>query len=99
MRTVTVRPTARETVAALRTIARLLGLDCAYARGGAFYFDLGGGWALGLFPDDAGRFRITALYGSTEVGRLWARSGDWGRLADLALGLRREIEALDAQRG
>lgn len=95
MRTVTsIRPTDRETVAALRLVGRALDLDCAYARDGAFYFDLGAGWALGLFPDDAGRFRLTALYGATEVGRLWSRSGDRGRLADLALTLRREIDAL-----
>lgn len=94
------RPLDRQTIAALRVVGRELDQGAAYVdRQGRFVFDLGDGWALRLSPDSAGRFRLDACYGSTEVGRLWALATDPRRLADLARGLRQEIEALSARRG
>jgi hypothetical protein len=92
----TATPTRRDTIKALRLVGRTLDVGCAHQRGGRFYFDLGGGWLLGLSPDDAGRFRVSALYGSTEVATLWSLAGDHDRLAALVLGLRNELAALHA---
>lgn len=93
----TAPPTRLQTVIALRIVARELGADCAFQRDGRFYFELGSeGWLLALSPDDAGRFRVAALYGSTEVGTLWGLAGDHGRLAALARSLRAEVAALVA---
>jgi hypothetical protein len=92
----TLRPLDRETVAALRMVGRVLGQDCAYVDGDRFVFPLGDEWALAISPDDAGRFRISACYGLTEVATLWSLAKDPRRLADLARGLRREIVALVA---
>jgi hypothetical protein len=77
-------------------VARTLDASCAYQRGGRFYFPLSDRWALAISPDDAGRFRIGAFYGSAEVATMWSRSEDWHRLADLVLALRTEIGALSA---
>lgn len=85
------RPLDRETVAALRLVGRVLDQDCAYVDGDRFVFPLGDEWAMAISPDDAGRFRISACYGTTEVATLWALAKDPRRLADLAGGLRREI--------
>jgi hypothetical protein len=94
------RPLDRQTIAALRVVGRELGCQAAYVDGrGRFVFVLGGAWALRFSPDSAGRFRLEACYGSTEVGRLWSLASDLRRLADLAQGLRQEIEALTAQGG
>lgn len=90
----TTKPLDRETVAALRVVGRVLGQDCAYVDGERFVFPLSDEWALAISPDSAGRFRISACYGLTEVGTLWALAKDPRRLADLAVGLRREIDAL-----
>lgn len=87
-------PTGRDTIAALRTVAHALGQDCAYQKGGSFYFPLDGPWTLGISPDDAGRFRVAAVYGRTEVGTMWGLAGDLGRLADLARTLHAEALAL-----
>lgn len=86
-------PTDRHTVAALRVVGRMLGTDAAFYRAGAFYFELGDGWVLRLSPDSAGRFRLAACFGATEVDTMWTRTGDWRRLADLALTLRSRIAA------
>lgn len=92
-------PTDRHTVAALRVVACVLGAGAAFYRDGSFYFDVGDGWLLRLAPDSAGRFRLAACYGATEVDRLWALAEDRRRLADLARGLRTEIAALVARKG
>lgn len=92
----TMRPTDPETIAALRFTARVLGHETAYVLDGRFYFPLGAGWSLAVSPDDAGRFRLGAFYGRTEVATLWCLTGDRRRLADLALGLRDELAALAA---
>lgn len=89
-------PNRLQTLTALRALARETGTSCAYQRGGRFYFELGGGWLLGLSPDSAGRFRVGAYYGATEVATLWATAGDLGRLAALARGLQAEVAALAA---
>lgn len=90
------QPLDRQTVAALRVVARVLDQDCAYVDDGRFVFPLDDGWALAIFPDSAGRFRISACYGRTEVATLWALAENPRRLADLAVGLRREVSALTA---
>lgn len=90
------QPADRETIAALVLAGRLLGADCAWQLDGKFYFPLGDGWAVGISPDDAGRFRVAAFYGRTEVATMWASNGDWDRLADLILALQAETAALAA---
>lgn len=95
--TTTNRPLDRDTVAALRLVGRVLGATCAYVDGERFVFPMSAGWALAISPDSAGRFRVSACYGRTEVDTLWSRAKDPRRLADLAEGLRREIDALVAQ--
>lgn len=86
-------PTRLQTLVALRVVARELGVDCGFQRDGCFYFEMGDGWLLGLSADDAGRFRLSALYGATEVGRLWTLAEDLGRLAALARDLRADVAA------
>lgn len=94
------RPLDRQTIAALRVVGRELGTQAAFVDDrGRFAFVVGDEWVLRLSPDSAGRFRLEACYGATEVGRLWSLATDLRRLADLARGLRQEIEALTAQRG
>lgn len=88
------RPLDKNTVAALRLLGRLLGEPCAYQLDGRFHFAVAPGWSLAVSPDDAGRFRLGAFYGAEEVATLWCLERDRRRLADLALGLRREIAAL-----
>jgi hypothetical protein len=90
-------PTDRQTVAALRTVADALGETCAYAYDGRFWFVVSDVWSLTLSPDDAGRFRLDACYGRTRVASLWCRAEDHRRLADLAVGLRVETDALTAR--
>lgn len=89
-------PTRLQTLIALRVLARETGAICAYQRDGRFYFELGGGWLLGLSSDSAGRFRVAAFYGATEVATLWVLAEDHDRLAGLVQGLRSEIAALAA---
>lgn len=88
------RPTDAQTIRALRTVARALDLQCASVVGGTYFFVVSDEWALSVRPDDAGRFRVGACYGSTEVATLWAVADDRLRLADLAGGFKAEIEAL-----
>jgi hypothetical protein len=88
------RPSDRDTISALRTVGRALGLDAAYWRDGAFWYVLSDSWALRLSPDSAGRFRLGACYGRTEVATLWALPGDLRRLALMARDLQAEVEAL-----
>ena len=88
------RPSSRDILKALHVVARITGSGAAFVRDGSYYFELGDGWLLSVSPDDAGRFRVGALYGSTEVARLWSLAGDHGRLAALARGLQTEIAAL-----
>jgi hypothetical protein len=89
-------PTSRDTIIALRVIARELGVDCAWAHADSFVFEIGGGWLLRVRPDDAARFRLSACYGSTEICRLWSLARDLGRLAALARDLRAEVAAQTA---
>jgi hypothetical protein len=89
-------PRDRDTITALRLVARALGAECAYWLDGRFWFPLSDSWALALSPDSAGRFRLAACYGRTEVATLWSLAGDWGRLADLAHDLLAETTALTA---
>lgn len=88
------QPLHHQTIAALRLVGRVLEQDCAYVDGARFVFPLGDEWALAISPDSAGRFRISACFGLAEVATLWALAENPRRLADLALGLRREITAL-----
>lgn len=89
-------PNTSETVTALRLAARETGRECAWSHDGRFYFELGDGWLLALSPDSAGRFRLGACYGATEVATLWCSARDLGRLAALVRGLGAEIAALAA---
>lgn len=89
-------PTDRETVTALRLIARALEQECAYAEDGRFWFPLSDTWALAVSAEAGGRFRLSACYGQTEVCTLWALAHDRRRLADMAQGLRAEVHALRA---
>lgn len=88
------QPTDAQTLRALRVVARALDVPCAHVIDGTYYFVVGEVWALALSPDDAARFRLRACYGATEVGSLWTRAEDLGRLADLAQGFKAEITAL-----
>jgi hypothetical protein len=90
------RPTDRELIRVLRRVALLLGNPPTFALGGRFFFVLGGGWALAISPDDAGRFRLGAFYGRREIATLWASTNDPGRLAALVLELRSEVSTLAA---
>lgn len=89
-------PTDRDTIDALRTIAGALDVSCAYWRSGRFWFLVSERWSLSVSPDSAGRFRLAACYGTTEAATLWASAHDRRRLADLALSLRAETDALTA---
>lgn len=91
------QPTDRQTVEALRTVGAALGATCAYAYDGAFWFVVSDVWSLTVSPDDAGRFRLDACYGRTIVASLWCRAEDHRRLADLAVGLRADTDALTAR--
>ena len=88
------RPTDAQTIRALRAVARALDLQCASVARGTYYFLVSDEWVLSVRPDDAGRFRVGACYGVTEVGTLWATADDQARLTELAVGFKAEIEAL-----
>lgn len=88
------KPTDAQTLTALKTVGHALGLSSSRVVRGVYYFIVSDSWALGLSPDDAGRFRLSALYGRTEVATLWALADDLGRLADLARGFKAEVDAL-----
>lgn len=88
------QPNIRQTIAALRVVGRALGATCAYAYDGAFWFEVSDVWSLTISPDSAGRFRVDACYGRTRVSSLWCRAGDHRRLAELAVGLRTQTDAL-----
>lgn len=90
----TMRPVDKNTITALRVVARALGQDCAFQHEGRFHFPVGGGFSLAVSPDDAGRFRVACFYGAEEVATLWSFERDLRRLADLALALREEVAAL-----
>lgn len=90
------RPSDRQTLAALRRVGGLLDCGAAFVRDGRFYFEVSDRWLLALSPDDAGRFRLGACYGATEVATLWVLAEDHDRLAGLVQGLRSEIAALAA---
>lgn len=92
----TPRPPDRDTIAALGLAGKLLGADCAWHLDGRFFFPLSDEWAVSISPDDAGRFRVGAFYGRTEVATMWASNGDWDRLADLILALQAETASLAA---
>lgn len=87
-------PTDAQTIRALRGVGAALATDCAWVVRGTYWFVVEDAWALGVQPDDAGRFRLRACYGAAEVATLWATADDLGRLADLARGFKAEIEAL-----
>ncbi len=87
-------PSTRRTIIALRLAARVLGTPSAVCHDGAFWFPLGDGWALGITPESAGRFRLVARYGAVDLDTLWVLPGDWRRLAYLAQGLRDETEGM-----
>lgn len=87
-------PTDKQTLGALRLVGEVLDVDCARVADHSYWFVVGECWALGVRPDDAGRFKLRACYGATEVATLWATADDLGRLADLARGFKAEIEAL-----
>lgn len=89
-------PTRLDMLIATRVAAHVLDAPVAFEVGGTAYFELGDGWLLGLSPDSAGRVRVLACYGSTEVATLWSRARDLGRLAALVRGLRAEVAALSA---
>ena len=80
----TALPSNRDTITALRVIARELGVDCAWSQDGAFVFEVSDGWLLRVCPDSADRFRLSACYGATEICSLWSRARDLRRLAALA---------------
>lgn len=88
------KPTDVQTIRALRDVARALDVPCAHVVGGVYYFVVSETWALGIWPDDAGRFRLSACYGEIEVARLWATVEDPRRLADLAQDFKAEVQAL-----
>jgi hypothetical protein len=92
-------PTDRQTVAALRVVGAALGQSAAYWHEGRFWFPLSETWALAISPDSAGRFRMEACYGTTEVARLWVLPGDRGRMARLAASLKVETLVHDDQVG
>lgn len=81
---------------AKRLVAHVLGVSSAFEYQGSTFFELGGGWLLGLSPDSAGRVRVAACYGATELATLWALAWDHGRLAALVRGLRAEVATLVA---
>lgn len=87
-------PSDAQTIRALRTVGGVLGRGSAYVRDGGYWFVASEDWALGVFPDDAGRFRLRACYGGTEVATMWALAKDLGRLADLTRAFKAEITAL-----
>lgn len=89
-------PNTLDMAIACRIVGNALGTVCAFGRGRAVYFELGGPWLLRLSPDSAGRFRVSACYGRTEVASLWCLAGDRERLAALARELPAEIAALAA---
>ena len=83
-------PTDADLVGALVAVARALDAPCSRQLDGRFYFVLGDTWALSISPDSAGRFRLGACYGQTEVATMWCRVGDRRHLADLALSIAHE---------
>ncbi len=87
------RPTDRQTLVALRAVARALDLQCASVVDGSYYFIVSDEWALSISPDDAGRFVLQACYGSRQVARLWAFADNLGRLTELARDFKVAIEA------
>jgi hypothetical protein len=90
------KPSAAQTLRALRLVAELLDEPVAFASNGRFYFEVDGPWLLSLSPDDADRFRLGAVHGIRERGTMWCRSEDSDRLADLVRSLRAEVATLVA---
>lgn len=89
-------PTQLDMLTVTRLASRVLGVSVAFEMGSTTYFELGDGWLLGLRPDSAGRVRVMACYGATEVATLWALARNHGRLAALVRGLAAEVAALVA---
>lgn len=89
------KPTDAQTLAALKVVGAALDIWSSRVIEGVYYFVVDDSWALSLSPDYAGRFRVGALYGRTEVATLWSLSTDMGRLADLARAFKAEVEALE----
>lgn len=88
------KPTDRETITALRHVARALGTTAAFVHDGRFHFRLDARWTLAVSPEDAGRFRVSAFRDVRERATLWSLAGDRDRLADLALAAQAEVLAL-----
>jgi hypothetical protein len=88
------RPADRDTIAALRIVARLMGAPVTYVLGGRFYFPVDERWALAISPDDAGRFRVEACHGGRPVSTMWSLGIDRDRLADLVAAFLAEVDAL-----
>lgn len=91
-----VRPTDRQTVAALIAIRDALGQPAAYWFEGRFHFPLGGSWTLALSPESAGRFQVACCRSGRLVASMWSLADDQDRLADLARAARSEVLALSA---
>lgn len=90
------KPTDRETIAALRHVGRALGTTSAFVHRGRFHFRLDARWSLAISAEDASRFRVAVFRDGRERAILWSLAGDLDRLADLALAAQAEVLALAA---
>lgn len=90
------KPTDRQTIEALRLVARALETDAAYVFEGRFHFRLDSRWSVAISPDSAGRFRVSVFRGARQGATLWTLAGDRDRLADLVLSAKAEVAALAA---
>lgn len=76
---------------ALIDIHKALGRPDCWYYGGAFHFDLGGEWTLGVSVDSMSRVRLATCHCGLERATFWAPGGDTDRLALIARQARDEV--------
>lgn len=93
--TLACHPSTLDLIGALRFVATLVGDEC-FHHDGRFHFPLDGDeWTLAVVPDSAGRVRLEACHLGRCVDARWANVHDRGRITELALGLRDQVELVE----
>lgn len=89
------RPTPEQTWPVLLRVSALMGEPVCWLYDGEYHFRTAvDGWTLGVFPDDAGRFRLSACRGGVPTATVWVQSDDSSRLEAVVHELRERAEAV-----